>query len=166
MAAFLSEARRQIERSTPPEALSQIERRLEEIAARLDQEIARPAPPAMIDPRHFDDLARRIDELRQSLGARPPTVDDSGPSESLMRDLDARIDAIGRTDADAHALQSMTAEISAKLDRLADLEILEIAPRRHPWLPNPFLFTSALDSRALPPVHPAISSKRQPRNRS
>jgi localization factor PodJL len=120
MAAFLAEARRQIERSTPPEALSQIERRLEDIAARLDQEIARPAAPAVIDPRHFDDLARRIDELRQSLEARPPAVVDIGPIENLMRDLDARIDAIGGADADAHALQSMTAEISAKLDRLAE----------------------------------------------
>ena len=42
MAALLAEACRQIERSTPPAALVSIERRLEQIATRLDQEIARP----------------------------------------------------------------------------------------------------------------------------
>ena len=45
MAALLDEARRQIERSTPAAALMSIERRLEQIAAKLDQEIARPARP-------------------------------------------------------------------------------------------------------------------------
>jgi localization factor PodJL len=120
MAAFLAEVRRQIERSTPLEALAPIERRLGEIAARLDQEIARPSAPAAIDPRLFDDLARRIDDVRQSLEARAPAVVDTGPIEKLMRDLDARLEAVGRTDVDARALQSMAAEISAKLDRLAD----------------------------------------------
>ena len=51
MAALLAEACRQIERSTPPAALVSIEQRLEQIAARLDQEIARPSAPAAIDPR-------------------------------------------------------------------------------------------------------------------
>ncbi len=120
VAAFLAEARQQIERSTPPEALLSIERRLEEIAARLDQEIARPNPPAAIDPRPFDDLARRIDEVRQSLEARAPAAVDTGPIEKLMRDLDGRLEAGGRTDEEARVLQSMAAEISAKLDRLAD----------------------------------------------
>jgi localization factor PodJL len=120
MAAFLAEARRQIERSNPPEALAQIERRLEQIAARLDQELARPSAPATIDPRLFDDLARRIDGVRQSLEARPPAELDTGPIEKLMRDLDARLEAVGTAGAVAHALRSMAAEISAKLDRLAD----------------------------------------------
>ena len=120
VAAFLAEARRQIERSTPPEALASIERRLEEIAARLDQELARPDAPAAVDLRPFDDLARRIDDLRQSLEARPPIPVDTGPIEKLMRDLDARHEAAGRTDADVRALRSMAAEISVKLDRLAD----------------------------------------------
>ena len=118
--AFLAEARRQIERSTPPEALASIERRLGEIAARLDEEIARPSAPAAIDPRPFDDLARRIDDVRQSLEARAPAAVDTGPIEKLIRDLDAKLEAAGPTDADARALRSMAAEISVKLDRLAD----------------------------------------------
>ena len=120
MAAALADARRQIESSAGPEALAHIERRLEEIATRLDQEIARPSAPVAIDPRPFDDLARRIEEVRQSLEARPPAVVDTGPIEKLMRDLDARLEAAGGVDEDARALRSMTAEISAKLDRLAD----------------------------------------------
>ncbi len=121
MAAFLAEARRQIERSTPPEALVSIERRLEEIASRLDQEIARPSAPAAIDPRPFDDLARRIDEMRQSLEARAPATVDTGPIEKLLRDLDAKLDvAGGGTDSDQRALRSMAEEISGKLDRLAN----------------------------------------------
>jgi localization factor PodJL len=145
MTAFLVEARRQIERSTSPAALASIERRLEQIAARLDHELARPVAPAAIDRRPFEDLARRIDEARQSLEARTPAAVDTGPIEKLLRDLDAKLDAAGRTDAralqsmtaeisgkldrlaesgaDARALQSMTAEISAKLDRLTDAEI-------------------------------------------
>ena len=121
MAALLAEACRQIERSTPPAALISIERRLEEITTRLDQEIARPNVSAAIDPAQFDDLARRIDGVRQSLEARPPATIDTGPIERLLRDFDAKL-AAGRTDADAQALQSIFVEIGEKLDRLADPE--------------------------------------------
>src|ERR1700722_10644559 len=123
MAALLAEACRQIERSTPPAALVSIERRLEEIAARLDQEIARPNAPAAIDTSRFDDLARRIDGVRQSLEALPPPTVDTGPIEKLLRDFDSKLNAAGRTDADAQALQSVFVEISDKLDRLADPEL-------------------------------------------
>ena len=123
MAALLAEACRQIERSTPPAALVSIEQRLEQIAARLDQEIARPNAPAAIDPGPFDDLARRIDGVRQSLEALPPATIDTGPIERLLRDFDAKLAAAGRADADAQALQSIFAEISDKLDRLADPEV-------------------------------------------
>ena len=124
MAALLAEACRQIERSTPPEALISIERRLEQIATRLDQEIARPnAPPTAIDPGPFDDLARRIDGIRQSLEALRPATIDTGPIEGLLRDLDAKLAIAGRTDADPQALQSIFVEIGDKLDRLADPEV-------------------------------------------
>jgi localization factor PodJL len=123
MAALLAEACRQIERSTPPAALVSIEQRLEQIATRLDQEIARPNAPAAIDPGPFDELARRIDSLRQSLEAAPPATIDTGPIERLLRDFDAKLDAAGGADAKAQALQSIFVEISDKLDRLPDPEI-------------------------------------------
>ena len=133
MAALLAEACRQIERSTPPAALVSIERRLEEIAARLDQEIARPNPPATIDPSQFDDLARRIEGVRQSLETLPTTTVDTGPIERLLRDFDAKLAAAGRTDADAQALHWIFAEIGGKLDRLADPEVSarQIDPALH-----------------------------------
>jgi localization factor PodJL len=122
MAALLAEACRQIERSTPPAALASIERRLEQIAARLDQEIARPTAPAATDPGPFDDLARRIDSVRQSLEARPTATVDTGPIEKLLREFDAKLDAAAGADADAQALQSIFIEIREKLDSLADGE--------------------------------------------
>ena len=123
MAALLAEACRQIERSTPPAALASIERRLEQIASRLDQEIAHPNAPAAIDSGAFDELARRIDSIRQSLEARPPATIDTGPIERLLRDFDAKLAAAGRADADMQALQSIFVKISDKLDRLADPEV-------------------------------------------
>jgi localization factor PodJL len=123
MAALLAEACRQIEHSPSPAALVSIERRLEQIAARLDQELARPDAPATIDPGPFDDLARRFDEVRQSLEALPPAVIDTGPIERLLHDFGAKLAAAGRTDADAQALQSIFVAISDKLDRLADPEV-------------------------------------------
>ena len=123
MAALLAEACRQIERSTPPAALASIERRLEQIATRLDQEIARPNTPSAIDPGPFEELARQIDGVRLSLEARPPATIDTGPIERLLREFDAKLSAAGRTDADMQALQSTFVEIRDKLDRLADPEV-------------------------------------------
>ena len=120
MARLLAEACRQIERSTPPEALISIEQRLEQIATRLDQELARPNTPVAIDPGPLDDLARGIEGVRQSLEALPHATLDTGPIERLLRDFDAKLAAGGRSDADAQALQSIFIEISHKLDRLAD----------------------------------------------
>ena len=120
MVALLTEARRQIERSTPPEALVPIERRLEEIAARLDQEVARPSVPAAIDPDQFNDLTRRIDDMRLSLDARAPAAVDTGAIEKLLRDLDDQLGAAGGAESEARLLQSMATEISDKLDRLAN----------------------------------------------
>ena len=111
MAALLAEARLEIERSSPPAALQSIERRLDEIAARLDQEIARPAAPAAIDSRPFDELARRIEGVRQSLEARTPTPIDTSPVEKLLRDFDAKLDAARLADAES------------RLDRLSDAEV-------------------------------------------
>jgi localization factor PodJL len=122
MAELLAEACRQIERSTPPAALVSIERRLEAIATRLDQEIARQSVPPAIDPGPFDDLSRRIDGIRQSLDALAPATIDTGPIEKLLRDFDANLSAAGLTESDAQATQSIFFDIRDKLDRLADGE--------------------------------------------
>lgn len=122
MAALLAEACRQIERSTSPAALVSIERRLEEIATRLDQEITRQNVPTAIDPGPLDDLSRRIDGIRQSLDALPPASIDTGPIEKLLHDFDVKLSAAGGADSDAQGAQSILFDIRDKLDRLADPE--------------------------------------------
>ena len=136
MAASLADVRREIERSTPLSALLSIESRLEQIAARLDREIARPAQDG-VSQRPFEDLARRIDGIRQSLEARPqPQVDTSGmeallkelsaklaspnvePLMTLMRDINHKFDAASLKGAEPHAIEPMLTEIIDKLDRL------------------------------------------------
>ena len=146
MAALLADACRQIERSTPPAVLVSIEQRLEQIAARLDQEIARPNAPVAIDPSPFEELARRIDYLRQSLDTRPLPTIDAGPIEKLLREFEAKLDAAARSDTDAQALQSIFVDIKDKLDHLAAREVgaAQLEPILHE-------FGARLDAMA-PPV--------------
>ncbi|HZZ63007.1 MAG TPA: hypothetical protein VFE63_17885 [Roseiarcus sp.] len=138
MVASLADLRSEIERSTPITALMLIERRLERIAERLDREISQPAQNA-VDPHALEDLARRIDGVRQSLDARlEPQIDASALEASLkelivklgnpsadslvalMRDISDKLDATGHKDmeADPDAIEPMLAEILNKLDRL------------------------------------------------
>ena len=92
MTAELAEARRRIENSTPPEALLSIERRLDEIATRLDEEIARLSAPPALDSRPFDDLAQRIEAMRQAIEERPaPEI-----NASVFDDLGRRVDEMRR----------------------------------------------------------------------
>jgi localization factor PodJL len=138
MIASLADLRSEIERSTPLSALMMIERRLEHIAERLDREICQPAQNAA-DPQALEDLARRIDGVRQSLDARlEPQIDASALEASLkeltaklanagsdslvalMRDISDKLDASGRKDAeaDSDAVEPMLAEILGKLAHL------------------------------------------------
>ncbi len=138
MAASLAEVRQEIERSAPLPALASIERRLEQIATRLEQEIPRPVQDGA-DQRRFEDLARRIDAVRQSLDARPqPQIDTSGleasltelnvrlaspyaePFAKLMREINDKLDASDLKGGDANATESMFRAIIQKLDRLAE----------------------------------------------
>jgi localization factor PodJL len=147
MAVSLGDLRREIERSTPLTALVSIERRLELIATRLDQEIARP-PPAP-DTQSFEDLARRIDDLRQSLESSPqPRVDTSGleaslkelnaklesptpePLAAMMRDINAKVDA--ERDADIRGIEPLLAGIAEKLDHLEQQQASGLAIKLSP----------------------------------
>ena len=138
MAASLADVRREIERSTPLPTLRSIEQRLEHIATRLDQEIARPAQ-ATLGAAPFDDLARRIDDVSRALESREgPQVDtnrldaflkelnatlesrSAEPLAALMRDIDAKLDAAGRRDAGA--LEPKLEGIIDRLDRLQERE--------------------------------------------
>ncbi len=115
MAASLDDMRKEFERSTPLEALSSIERRLEQIAERLDREISRPTR-AVVDSRPFDDLASRIDGVRQSLEARAQPLVDASALEASLKELNARLDKT-EGERDAGELQSLLKHIAARMDR-------------------------------------------------
>jgi localization factor PodJL len=140
MAGSLADLRGEIERSTPLSALMLIERRLEHIAGRLDQEIAQPCQSG-VDPHALEDLARRIDCVRQSLDAQPQidvsaleaslkelsaklVSPNSEPLVALMRDINDKLDAVSRKDmkGDSNAIEPMLAQILGKLDHLPQLE--------------------------------------------
>ena len=142
MAASLADLRREIERATPPSTLSVIERRLEQIAARLDDEVFRPAQKAD-ESYTLGDLARRIDEVHQTLEAgRRPQADTSALEASLknlsakggrpsseplaahMREIGDKLLSASRRDANAelNAIEPMLAEIIDKVDRLSHAE--------------------------------------------
>ncbi len=144
MAAALADLRKVIERATPPSTLTLIERRLELIAARLDEEIFQPAQKGG-NSYSLEDLARRIDEVHQSLQAGFHSQIDtsaleaslaelsakvgdasSEPLDALMRDINNKISSTGQRDADAdlNAIEPMFAEIMSKLDRIPRPEAL------------------------------------------
>ncbi|HSV00621.1 MAG TPA: hypothetical protein VLI91_10985, partial [Roseiarcus sp.] len=161
MASLLAEACRQIERSMLPAALAPIERRLEEIAARLDQELARPTAPAL-DPGPFDDLARRIDGVRQSLEALPSATIDLRPVEELLHDFQAKLSA-GHGEADAQALQSIFAEISGKLDRLTDPEARRLDPVLRELAARVDAVASPVDLNAVETLFRSLEAKLEAR---
>lgn len=144
MAASLADLRAEIERSTPLSALTLIGRRLEHIAARLDQEVSQG-----VDSHAWEDLARRIDGVRQSVDARLQPPFDPSALEASLKDLSAKLeslnsepltalirdklDAAGHSNAEADpsTIKPMLAEIVDKLDHLpqsdplADLRTIE-----------------------------------------
>ena len=161
MAASLACVREEIERAAPLSTLLSIERRLEQIAARLDQEIGRSAQDG-VDQRPFDELARRIDGVRQSVETRPqPQFDTSGMQAllvelsaklagpnaeslmTLMRDISDKLDAVSLNRAEASASEPTLTEIIGKLDRL----------------PRPEAFASRADMRSLEQTLQSLQAK-------
>ena len=137
MATSFADFRREFERCTPLPALVSVERRLEGIAARLDQEIARPVQPAF-DARPFDDLARRIEGVREAVVSRaeePRAEADrleasvralsaklenqpAGPFTDLIQDINTKLSAVGQRDGATPLAEQLLAQIVDKLDRL------------------------------------------------
>ena len=124
-AAALAELRRDVERAAPAMALAQIERRLEQIADRLDEAVA-PHAQDPLDPKPFEDLARRIDGVREQMEKR--TLPDLGTErlEASLKELTARLDrppapnarAAQESAPVAQPIEPLLREISGKLDKL------------------------------------------------
>ena len=117
MAASLADLRREIERSTSLPTFVSIEQRLERIATRLDEEIARPVQAAF-DAAPFDDLAQRIDGVRQTLEARPQAEVDANRLEASLKELSVKLE-----DPNPEPLVALMREINAKLDAAGQRDI-------------------------------------------
>jgi localization factor PodJL len=136
MTASLADFRKEIERSTPLPTLVSIERRLEQIATRLDEEIARPVQTAF-----FDDLARRIDGVRETLQARPSGQVDPDKLEAsleifnakpesantdllaeLMREINVKLDSARQREVEGRSIEPLLQGIVEKLDHIQETE--------------------------------------------
>ncbi|MFZ0210522.1 MAG: hypothetical protein WAL59_31205, partial [Roseiarcus sp.] len=109
----LSEARSQIERSTPAAALNSIERRMEQLAARMDEALRR---TPTIDPRPFEDLVRRIDGVRFSVERQAEQRPDAAKLEAVLLDISSKLDRPLAAGADSKALTSTLQELTARLE--------------------------------------------------
>jgi localization factor PodJL len=124
--ASLAQTHEQIERSTPAAALNLIERRLEAISSRMDQALARSQAVTAITPKAVEELARRIESVRETVETRHPLPIVSASLEATMRDLSAKLQDAQTARLDPAALQAWMGEVSAKLQ---DIEAARHDPR-------------------------------------
>jgi localization factor PodJL len=161
MAASLADLRREIERSTSLPTFVSIEERLERIATRLDEEIARPVQAAF-DAAPFDDLAQRIDGVRQTLEARPQAEVDANRLEASLKELSAKLE-----NRNPEPLVALMREINAKLEAAGQRDIqassieplLEIVIRKLDQLQPPEGSVSSLDLRSLEDLLQSLHAK-------
>jgi localization factor PodJL len=129
--ASLAEARAQVERSTPPAALTTIERRLEQIASRMDQVLERPPLAPAFNASALEDLSRRIDGVRESIethrASSPAAPLDTGLLERTMREISAKLDRPIAAAIDPNAFESMFQDLGARIDRRAS-PVIDTAP--------------------------------------
>jgi localization factor PodJL len=123
LGALIADARAQIERSIPAAALTAIERRLEELAQRMDAALRRPPQPAPIDPRVFEDLARRIDSLHGAVERQP----DPAKLEAVLREIALKLDRPAAIGGSLEPLTGMVRDLGQRLDQRVGPP-LDIAP--------------------------------------
>ena len=121
--ALIADARAQIERSIPAAALTAIERRLEELAQRMDAALRRPPQPAPIDPRALEDLTRRIDSLHGAVERQT----DPAKLEAVLREIAQKLDRPAAAGGSLEPLTGMVRDLGARLDQRARAPI-DIAP--------------------------------------
>jgi localization factor PodJL len=113
LGALIADARAQIERSIPAAALTAIERRLEDLAQRMDAALRRPPQPAPIDPRALEDLTRRIDSLHGAVERQP----DPAKLEAVLRDIAQKLDRPAAVGGSLEPLTGMLRELGQRLDQ-------------------------------------------------
>jgi len=113
LGALIADARAQIERSIPAAALTAIERRLEDLAQRMDAALRRPPQPAPIDPRALEDLTRRIDSLHGVVERQP----DSAKLEAVLREIAQKLDRPAVAGGSLEPLTVMVRDLGQRLDQ-------------------------------------------------
>ena len=113
LGALIADARAQIERSIPAAALTAIERRLEDLAQRMDAALRRPPQPAPIDPRALEDLTRRIDSLHGAVERQP----DPAKLEAVLRDIAQKLDRPAVVGGSLEPLTGMLRDLGQRLDQ-------------------------------------------------
>jgi localization factor PodJL len=114
--ASLANAHAEMERSTPVAALAVIEQRLEDIAARMDQALGRSQSASTINAKAVEELARRIDSVRETIETRHPLPIVSASLEATMRELAAKLQDAQSLRFDAEPLEAWMRDVSAKLE--------------------------------------------------
>jgi localization factor PodJL len=113
LGALIADARAQIERSIPAAALTAIERRLEDLAQRMDAALRRPPQSAPIDPRALEDLARRIDSLHGAVERQP----DPAKLEAVLLDIAQKLDRPAAVGGSLEPLTGMLRDLGQRLDQ-------------------------------------------------
>ncbi|MBV9220827.1 MAG: SEL1-like repeat protein [Methylobacteriaceae bacterium] len=99
----------------PVDAFAALENRVESLAAKVDEALARPANQEAIEA-----LSQGIERVQTTLGKQLIGVGDTRPLENLVRRLAESVEAAQRQDADLHAIEAIEAQIAkimTKLDR-------------------------------------------------
>jgi len=109
---LLADARSQIEQSTPAAVLTSIERRVEQLAARIDEAIRRPSP--VFDPRPIEDLAKRIEGVRASIERQAAPRPEAAALEAALRDINAKLDRA--PDSGSKAVMTTLQDLTARLE--------------------------------------------------
>ena len=124
--AELAKARAQVEGSTSGAALSAIEQRLEQIAARMDRALENPLPARLVSPRAFEDLSRRIDSVRESIESHyaaapaatgPTASSDVSVLERTLHEISAKLDRPIHASVDPQAFQTQFQDLGERIDR-------------------------------------------------
>ena len=160
--ASLAEARAQVERSTPASALTAIERRLEQIASKMDQALERPPAVARAQRRARSKNCRAASTAcakasRSRYAAAPAERLDTSALEQAMREISAKLDRPTGASIDPTAFESMIHDLGARIDRrtnpIIDTGPLEQVLRRLGDRPV------AVDTRPLEGLMREISAK-------
>ncbi len=115
----LAEARAEIDRNAPVAAFQALERRMEELGARVEAAARRP----VVDPRPLEDVARRVEAIRVALERQAATRPDAAALSTTLQALGDKLDRAFATGSQSAAtltaLQAMAERLEETLQRPA-----------------------------------------------